>query len=433
MSARGGRSNTGVSSAACAAWGGLPWDAGRKGRRLLPWSPARAPPICSQMHRDVSRWQGTEIADCGPDVSGLIELTPIGNDLLLARRRFSPLDDLWSLSPQGVPGAEPISVDQVMGGATAGFTLLAGSPSRVLVYDPRQSQWNLYVTQSSAASGAILGSAGQGQWPTGYWPANQDGGPWNHQFVGLENGNVLDRDLGDGSTRIWTVVSGADATSPTALVPSSSLVGGPHEHFRRGHRLVHLGPNRLLEWLPRPCPGAAPAHPCAGSDFNVWSYSLDAGAALNFHIVSSGFWPDSGPRATSRPTQTTCSSGPAPPAVCAPSRSISALADPLGQDAARRPAANAQLASQDWTPPTSAPAIKHLWWSCRTADRSIRTSAATARAPPGTGEPPLLHQWARPAARRSRRPCLAPRACADPESDTDVPARRLSGVPAAQD
>src|SRR5579863_8698177 len=123
-----------------------------------------APPICSQMHRDVSRWQGTEIADCGPDVSGLLELTPLGDDWLLARRRFSPLDELWSLSAQGAPGAEPTSVDQVMGAATAGFTLLPGSPPRVLVSDPRTSQWNLYVTESSPVTGAILGIAGQGQW-----------------------------------------------------------------------------------------------------------------------------------------------------------------------------------------------------------------------------------------------------------------------------
>ena len=123
-----------------------------------------------------------------------------------------------------------------MGAATAGFTLLPGSPPRMLVYDPRVSQWNLYATESSPVTGAVLTSAGQGQWPTGYWPANQDGLPWNRQFIGLENGNVLDRNLGDGSTRIWTVVSGADATSPTELVPSPSLVGGPGR-ARRARKL----------------------------------------------------------------------------------------------------------------------------------------------------------------------------------------------------
>ena len=376
------------------------------------------------MHRDVSRWQGTEITDCGPDVSGLIELTPIGNDWLLARRRFSPLDDLWSLSPQGAPGAESTSVDQVMGAATAGFTLLPGSPPRVLVYDPRASQWNLYVTESSPATGAILASAGQGQWPTGYWPANLDGGPWNHQFVGLENGNVLDRDLGDGSTRIWTAVSGSDATSPTALVPSSNLVGGPQEQFSRGHRLVHLGPNRLLEWLPRPCAGrTAPSDPCAGSDFNVWSYSLDDGAALNFQIVSTGFWPDLGDesdvaadgehlfvwtRATGR-----LRSYPIDPG----------LADPLGQPPVADPPANAALASQDWAPPTSAPAIKHLVVILQDGRSFDSYFGRYCQSPPRTGTPPPCTETPPPcttgAACCEAIPASVPgaAACTDPESD----------------
>ena len=370
------------------------------------------------MHRDVSRWQGTEIADCGPDVSGLIELTPLGNDWLLARRRFSPLDDLWSLSPQGAPGAESTSVDQVTGAATAGFTLLPGSSPRVLVYDPRSSQWNLYVTQSSPLTGAILASAGEGQWPMGYWPANKSGLPWNRQFVGLEDGNVLDRDLGDGSTQIWTVIASLDATSPTALVPSASLVGGPQEQFRRGHRLVHLGPNRLLEWLPRPCAGrTAPSDPCAGSDYNVWSYSLDSGAALNFQIVSSGFWRDVGDesdiaadgehlfvwiRATGQLRSYTIDLG---------------LKDPLDQTPAANPPANAALASQDWDPPTSAPAIKHLVVILQDGRSFDSYFGHYCQSPPDTGTPPPCTTGA---ACCGAIPASVPgaAACTDPESDT---------------
>jgi Phosphoesterase family len=377
-----------------------------------------APPICSQMHRDVSRWQGTEIADCGPDVSGLLELSPIGNDWLLVRRRFSPLDDLWSLSPQGVPGAEPTSVDQVMDAATAGFTLLPGSPPRVLVYDPRQSQWNLYVTESSPITGAILASAGEGQWPTGYWSANNDGLPWNHQFVGLENGNVLDRDLGDGSTRIWTVVASADATSPTALVPSTRLVAGPQEQFRRGHRLVHLGPNRLLEWLPRPCASrTAPSDPCAGSDFNVWSYALEDGAALNFQIVSGGFWPDLGDESDVAADGEhlfvwTRATGRLRSYAIDPT-----LADPLGESPIADPPANTQLASQDWDPPTSAPAIKHLVVILQDGRSFDSYFGHYCQSPPGTGTPPPCTSGA---ACCEAIPAAVPgaAACTDPESDT---------------
>jgi hypothetical protein len=377
-----------------------------------------APPICSQMHRDVSRWQGTEIADCGPDVSGLLELSPIGNDWLLARRRFSPLDDLWSLSPQGLPGTEPTSVDQVMDAATAGFTLLPGSPPRVLVSDPRTSQWNLYVTESSPITGAILSSAGEGQWPTGYWPANKAGLPWNRQFIGLEDGNVLDRDLGDGSTRIWTVVASSDATSPTALVPSASLVGAPQEQFRRGHRLVHLGQNRLLEWLPRPCASrTAPPDPCAGSDFNVWSYSLDGATALDFQIVSSGFWPDLGDESDvvadgEHLFVWTRATGRLRSYALDPS-----LADPLGQPPVADPPANAGLASQDWDPPTSAPAIKHLVVILQDGRSFDSYFGHYCQGPPDTGTPPPCTTG--PACCGAI-PAAVPgaAACTDPESDT---------------
>lgn len=377
-----------------------------------------APPICSQLHRDVTRWQGAEIAECGPDVSGLVELTPIGNGWLLARRRFSPLDDLWSLSPQGEPGAEPTSVEQVMGAATAGFTLLPGSPPRVLVYDPRQSQWSLYSTQITPVSGAILGITGQGQWPPGYWPANQDGGPWNHQFVGLENGNVLDRDLGDGSTRIWTVVSGSNATSPTELIPSSGLVGGPRQQFSRGHRLVHLGSNRLLEWLPRPCVDRdTPSDPCAGSDFEVWSYTLDGGSPLQLQPVSSGFWPELGDESDVSAdgehlfvwTRTTgrLRSYPIDPG----------LADPLGQAPITDAPANDRLANQDWRPPTAAPAIKHLLVILQDGRSFDSYFGRYCRGVPGAGAPPMCTSGA---ACCEAIPDSVPgaSACTDPEEDT---------------
>lgn len=345
-----------------ALWGGLVWLA----LGCQPGAPTAskgatdsASARCSQLHRDVAKWQGTEIADCGPDVTALIKLTPIGNDWLLARRPFSPHDDLWKLTPDGVVGAPPIP-SQLTGTDTAGFTLLPGSPPTVLAYDPRLSRWNLYVTQASASTGIVLASAGEGQWPPGYWPKNTDGGPWNQQFIGLEDGHLLDRDLGDGSTRIWTVAAGGDITKPTQLLASETLVGGPQDHFRRGHRLVHLGPNLLLEWLPRPCAGrSSPSDPCAGADFNVWSYSLGSGA---FHpqIVSSGFWADIGDESDLVADDKhlfvwTRLTGRLRTHALDPT-----LADPLGQPPIAELPPNPSLASGDWDPPTAAPAIKHI-------------------------------------------------------------------------
>jgi phospholipase C len=380
-----------------------------------------APATCSQMHRDVSKWQGVEIADCGPDVTGLVELTPIGNDWLLARQRFAPLDSLWSLTPDGAAGDAPGSVDQVMGAATAGFTLLPGSPPRVLVYDPRQSQWNLYVTQDATVNGTIFSSGGQGQWPPGYWPANQNGGPWDHQFVGLEDGQLLDRDLGDGSARIWSVVSGSSDTIPSQLVPSESLVAGPQDHFRRGHRLVHLGPNRLLEWLPRPCAGrASPSEPCAGSDFTVWSYSLDSGdsaAPLTFQIVSSGFWPDVGDESDVLADAQhlfvwTRDTGRLRAYAIDPT-----FADPLGVPPVADPSPNALLASQDWKPPTTSPAIKHLVIVLQDGRSFDSYFGRYCQGAPGLGAPLPCTSGA---ACCEAIPTEIPGAvsCVDPESDT---------------
>jgi hypothetical protein len=208
---------------------------------------------------------------------------------------------------------------------------------------------------------SIFASAGQGQWQSGVWLRNKNGGPWDRQIIGLEDGQLLDRDLGNGSVRIWSVVNGAADSSPVSLVPSPSLMAGPEEHFRRGHRLVHLGPGRLLEWLPRPYGERVdPSSPGAGSDFRVWSYSLQAGDGLDFRIASSGFWPDLGDesdvfadgdhlfvwtRGTGR--------------LRAYAIDLS-LADPLSGLPMGDSPANPILASQDWNPPTQAPRIKHL-------------------------------------------------------------------------
>jgi phospholipase C len=236
--------------------------------------------------------------------------------------------------------------------------------------------------------------------------------------VGLEDGNVLARDLGDGSTRVWTVVSGADGTSPADLVASATLAAGPNDHFRRGHRLVHLGPSRLLEWLPRPCTNRrAPSEPCAGSDFTVWSYSLAGGAAFGPQIVSSGFWPDLGDESDVMADGEhlfvwTRASGRLRSFTVDP-----ALADPLRQAPAADSPPNAPLASTSWEPPTAAPAIKHLLVILQDGRSFDSYFGRYCQGAPGTGAPPSCTSGATCCeAIPSTIPGAA--ACADPESET---------------
>lgn len=330
-----------------------------------------APVVCSQMHRDISKWQGKE-TDCGPAVTDLLELTPVGNHQLLMRKRFSNQDDLWTVSADGMTfSPEPIGTSPADNNhLTEGFTLVevpmpAGSSAPlVLVYGPRESSWTLLSYRPQEVVHPI---AFQGTWPTGFWRSQTT--PWGHEMIGLEDGYVLDRDLGDGSSQLWRFVAGPDGN--IQLQAPGSLVAGPQEAFRRGHRLVPLGGRQLLEWLPRSCTAAelaaTPGGVCAaGSDFQVWSYSLDPAGALNPQVVSpASFWPDIGADSVvasdsellyvwTRSTGAIGDNGGIGRLRAYP-RDPSALALlPLGERLSDR------LFGAEWIPPTAAPNIKRL-------------------------------------------------------------------------
>jgi hypothetical protein len=174
-----------------------------------PPSPSGGAAVCSQMHRAVSRWQGADIEDseCGPDVTGLLELTPIGNHELLVRRRFSSYYDVWQVDAACTTSGGPIQVSASPAWMQAGFTLMPASTPQVLIYDPRLSTLSIDATELSPKQGGVpFASERTGSWPaTGGFPLGLPL-PGGHQFVGLENGFLFDRDLGDGRTAIWRIV-----------------------------------------------------------------------------------------------------------------------------------------------------------------------------------------------------------------------------------
>jgi Phosphoesterase family len=322
------------------------------------------------MHRALSQWQGREVTDCGPDVTGLLELTPIGNHQILMRRRFSSTYHVWTVDAGGKIGRSATAVRSVEGGKTAGFAFLAGPQPRVLVYDPRAAAWNLYTSAAQVMGGdASLIAPQIGSWPDGDLFIRMHGQPEGHQFIGLENDHLLDRTIGDGSVRIWRVVPVPGSTGSVQINPVANLVGAPRDAFRRGHRLVHIGPGRLLEWMPRPCAPADTAMHCA--DFKVWSYDLDTGTgphdpfAAQPQPSSSGSWNDIGAgddiladdsnlfvwsRALGRLRSYTLNPTALDP-LAAPTDAVNWPLDELIDPA---------LASRDWDPPTQSPAIKHL-------------------------------------------------------------------------
>ncbi len=255
-----------------------------------------APPtLCSRLHREIARQLG-QADSCGPDVTQLLELTAVGNGFLLARRRFDPHDDLWQLTPRGLSYVS--YQQQIAGEAMAALTLLPGPTPHVLVTDPRVPMWHIYSAAPPPAE-TYLVTPVDGTWPaTGWKGRDDDERPWGHEFIGLEDGNVLDRDLGDGSMRVWQLdlLSG----SAPVLTLRAELVGGPRDAFTRGHNLVYLSPGRLLEWAV-PASANAPgvsAADCLGAAYAVWTYSLDAGGTARdpFDAVphARGCWGDIG-------------------------------------------------------------------------------------------------------------------------------------------
>jgi hypothetical protein len=316
------------------------------------------------MHRALSLWQGREIPACGPDLTNLVELTPIGNHQLLVRRRFSSIYDVWSVDGQGRLGTQSVQVGSPEGGMTAGFAHLAGTSPRVLVYDPRSSAWTLYVAQIAVTAGVrVLGSPQEGNWPHGDAVASQSGEPAGHQFIGLEGGYLLDRNLSDGSTQIWQVAQSASGLATIALVPN--LTGAPREAFERGHRLVHVGPNLLLDWLPHLCDVSTlgPGQSCTGADYTLWHYDLTAASNSRDPVdatpIASGQWTGVGAGQDILADESNVFVWTRATGQLTTYPIVAAAGDPLASPLVVNPR-QAGLVSQDWDPPTAAPNIKHL-------------------------------------------------------------------------
>jgi hypothetical protein len=323
-------------------------------------------PACSQFHRDLSRWQGEENAACGADLTGLVELMPLGNGRLLARKRFQAFDDLWRIAPDGTRDSEPTPVAPISFASWLGFTLLPGAVPKVLSYSPRSPELELHALQAAPEPRApLLASPAPIAWSPAAW-RGANGAPVGHHFIGLPDGYLLDRDLGDGATRVWRFVSAGGAT---ALLPPADLAPPPRDSFRRGHRLVPLDAGRLLEWMPAPCATAddagGPPEPagCTGAEFRVWRYAVDdaAGPRITFdpEPAAFGFWPDVGAghdlvADEARLYLWTRATGALRSYALDPG-----AADPLSGPAADAPP-DERLRSVDWTPPTASPALRHL-------------------------------------------------------------------------
>jgi hypothetical protein len=319
---------------------------------------------CSQLHRAISRWQGdsTEFMQCGPDVTGLLELTPLGYHQLVARRRFSSPYDLWTVSASGGLPDAPTITPTLEGGLTAGVVFLPGPTPHVLIYDPLDDAWRYAATIQSPGPGQNwFDSPLMGTWSPDSFHTGRPG-PAGHELLGLEDAQLLDRDLGDGSTRVWQIVQNGNKVTAEKV---TALAGDPRDELARGHRVVPLGGGRLLEWQPSACPGAAPSAVRECASYRVWPYSLDATVvhpAVGSQPLVMGVRSDIGAGDDILADDTTLyvwtrASGRLRSVPLDPT-----AADPFPPQGQAWPGdvARQQLVSKDWDPPTTSPAIKHL-------------------------------------------------------------------------
>jgi hypothetical protein len=284
-----------------------------------PLPPSDEAFVCSQMRRELDAFLVSEVKKrpCGPDLTGMAELVPLDKRRLLVRRRFSRRDEVWTLNADGtVTNPEPIVAYQVddaeITSQYAAFVPLPASAAtldapRMMVYQPNGTTWRIYTFESGAPPDETTRTVldiwqSRLSWPpTAVAPGWKNSNPavpepWDRQFLGLEDGYILDRDPGNGSFRIWRLVT---VNNQSSLQGPTAMQGGPREAFRRGHRLVRLGPGRLLEWAPHACSRhpALPPAVCQGASYRIWSYRLDdqATAAHDpFVLAHEGVWADIG-------------------------------------------------------------------------------------------------------------------------------------------
>lgn len=309
---------------------------------------------CSQLHRALSE------QDCGPAATIALELTPIGNHALFAQSRLAGSYRLWLTDATGTFDRTPRGVAAPEGTATAAFTYLPGLTPRVLKYDPTNPAWIIYQTGPGPASdGGAFAFPTHGAWPIAdTFTQGDSGGPAGHAFLGLGQGFILGRHLGDGRTRLFQIQDASNGLASLQWV--TALDGGPKEAFARGHRVVRWGDGRVLEWLPRTC--AAGEGASCGADYRIWRYSTDLASphdAIEGVPSYTGSWPAFGPhheiltddehaflwdRRAGTVSSYPLADGDTDPFAATP-------LDVLQSD---------ELMSSPWEPPTQAPRIKNV-------------------------------------------------------------------------
>jgi len=266
-----------VKPAARRAW----WFA--LGEAVLSYSCGEAPPVldavvvdppadapCSDLTRTVASWQGREIAVCGPETTRFRTLTPLGKGSLFMWTPGTGTSELWQLAADDTLGTGPVAAFHSASNRNNLVLVVLGD--HMLAYNQKTAQADLtQIDADIRGLGGIMRRTVNTQ--TWFRPGG------GRELVALDATNILDW---QPSTGTYSLVRFRPTDENSPFDRSEPL--GKKDEFRRGHRLVPLGTDRVLEWVPR-------TH-----DYRTWHYALERAPADIFDAqpLSSGTWTDVG-------------------------------------------------------------------------------------------------------------------------------------------
>lgn len=229
----------------------------------------RPPSPCTDLTRLVARWQGQEMAACGDEPLAYRSLLPLGDGLLLAWTTVTGRSELWSVGRDGTLGPGPLD-SHTWSSIRHNKLLVPLRPDRMIDFDPRNgglSVWKVDLT-ARGTQDPLTPKVFDGHLPET---------PGGRDLAALDERRILDWQPGTGA---YTVIDYERSQEPGTPLRRYETMG-TREAFRRGHRLVALGADRLLEWVP------------VTQEFRVWRYAVDRLPADIFDAqpVASGTWP----------------------------------------------------------------------------------------------------------------------------------------------
>ncbi|MEA3198700.1 MAG: hypothetical protein QOE90_128 [Thermoplasmata archaeon] len=200
------------------------------------------------------------------------QLVHVGGDQVLDWVPSSGQYRVWRYDP-GVRNGDPFPGEPLASGKwssiKAGHELIWLGTDRVLDWVPATGDYRVWAYDSTQAQGDPLPGV---PITSGAWQSIRTG----HKLVSLGGNHVLDWVPATGEFRVWrydpTVTSGDPFLGP--------LTSGRWETIRAGHFLVHLGGDAVLDWEP------------ATGDYRIWRYdrATTSGDPFPGDPVTSGRW-----------------------------------------------------------------------------------------------------------------------------------------------